>query len=535
MSSINFSKLRILIVDDFSEMRRNLRRMLENFGITKIQEAADASQTLALIATNDFDIIFCDYNLGNGRNGQQILEEIKYRKLIRPDTAFVMVTAEVGQDMVLSAVEYKPDDYLTKPFVSAVLKKRTEKMLNRKQRLAKIKTAIEQGALQKALELCNERLAESPRNIYDYLQLKGDILLSLGEQQQAKALYTGIVDTRPLPWAQYGLGRVEESLSNYSEACDIYEALISEHKLYMDAYDRLADCYIKRDDSKHAQSILTQATNLSPRQITRQRELGRVAHDNGDYNTATHSLRRAVKLGRDSYLKSLDDYTGLARTMAANGEGKDALKIIDNARREFKGRSDLNLQTAVIESIVYQKMGKSDLARQAMESAGIKGDLASTEVPIDITLELARTHLERSEKDEALVILNGLLQNFNEDPAIVAKVQKLFEEFQLSAEYHALLASVQKEISDINNSGVTLVKQGELDEAITLFQDAAKRLPKNKTVNLNAAQVLIMKMNQNGSNPKMLHSVHELLDRVRVAEPGNDKLLALTSMYNELK
>ena len=62
-----------------------------------------------------YDIVLCDYNLGAGQDGQQLLEELRYRHKLKNTSLFVMITAESSRDMVLGALEYLPDDYLTKP------------------------------------------------------------------------------------------------------------------------------------------------------------------------------------------------------------------------------------------------------------------------------------------------------------------------------------------------------------------------------------------------------------------------------------
>ena len=68
---------KILIVDDFAEMRSSLRNMLTPFDANDISMASTGEEAIELIAHNKFDIIMCDYNLGDGKDGQQVLEEAK--------------------------------------------------------------------------------------------------------------------------------------------------------------------------------------------------------------------------------------------------------------------------------------------------------------------------------------------------------------------------------------------------------------------------------------------------------------------------
>ncbi len=91
-----------------------------------------------------YDVVLCDYNLGEGMDGQQVLEEAKHRRLVGYATVFVMITAENTMEMVMGAMEYKPDDYLTKPFNKELLKSRLEKLVARKRDLVPVQTGQRQ-------------------------------------------------------------------------------------------------------------------------------------------------------------------------------------------------------------------------------------------------------------------------------------------------------------------------------------------------------------------------------------------------------
>ncbi len=532
MSHADLSHKRILVVDDFNEMRRTLRRMLEGFGVKYITDAANAHDALIALTRDSFDIVFCDYNLGEGKNGQQILEEARHRHLINAQTAFIMITAEMGQDMVLGVVDYKPDDYLTKPFVAGVLRKRLDRVLQRKAVMAEIEEAMAARDHARALELCDARIAEKPRNLYELLQLKSHVLIESRQYEQARNLLAEVLAERAIPWAQFNLAKVAACSGEHPQAIELLEALIGDNPMFMEAYDWLASSYGALGEPGKAQEAMNRAVAVSPRSLTRQRELGRLAYENNDVETAGRSFRRAVSLGKESYLKSLDDYTGLARSMASSGEGVEALRVIDAARKEFKGDNGIELQTAVVESVVHQKLGQPEKAREALAVAVNDPDAAAALVPPDVTLELARGHLDRGDREGAMALLNGLLKNYNEDPAMMRRIHAVFDDYHLGAEGDALIASAAKEIADINNRGVQLVKEGKLDEAIGLFEQAAERLPRNKTVNLNAAQVLIMAMQRSSAGKGVAKRARRHLDRVSAVDPNNEKLLALMRMYH---
>ena len=67
-----------LVIDDFGEMRNMIKGLLRTLGASNIDGARNAKEALALIENTRYDVIMCDYNLGNGRNGQQLLEELRH-------------------------------------------------------------------------------------------------------------------------------------------------------------------------------------------------------------------------------------------------------------------------------------------------------------------------------------------------------------------------------------------------------------------------------------------------------------------------
>nr|WP_305906617.1 response regulator [Methylomarinum sp. Ch1-1]MDP4519310.1 response regulator [Methylomarinum sp. Ch1-1] len=109
-------------------MRKAIKDMLGTLEIQNIAEADNGLNALKEIARGKFDVILCDYNLGNGKNGQQVLEEARLRKILPFTTVFIIISSEQAPGMVLGAMENKPDEYLTKPFNALQLLTRLQKI-----------------------------------------------------------------------------------------------------------------------------------------------------------------------------------------------------------------------------------------------------------------------------------------------------------------------------------------------------------------------------------------------------------------------
>lgn len=106
-------RLRILLVDDSSEMRVLLRRMLRHFGIEPVADASDGALALQWITVNDgkVDVVICDWNMP-GMSGMELFRRIRD---IHPGILFLMLTGRADVPSVMAAKEAGVTGYLVKP------------------------------------------------------------------------------------------------------------------------------------------------------------------------------------------------------------------------------------------------------------------------------------------------------------------------------------------------------------------------------------------------------------------------------------
>ena len=180
---------RVLVVDDFFNFRLTIKNMLRSFGIMYIDDAASGEEAVRKLALRRFDIILCDYNLGSGKSGQQVLEEGKFRGYIGYSSIFIMITAENTAEMIMSAMEYQPDSYIMKPFAKEVLEKRIKNIAAKKENIRDVERAILNKDFDSALRICDELLATNPGNLSEIMSLKGEVLLKKADYPRAADFY----------------------------------------------------------------------------------------------------------------------------------------------------------------------------------------------------------------------------------------------------------------------------------------------------------------------------------------------------------
>jgi tetratricopeptide (TPR) repeat protein len=531
---INLKMKKVLVVDDFFNFRLTVKNMMRSLGIMYIDDAATGEEALKTMAVRQFDIILCDYNLGPGKSGQQVLEEGKFRGYISYATVFIMVTAENTSEMIMGAMEYEPDDYLMKPFAKEVLEKRIRKIAARKENIRDIEKAIIDHDFDHALRLCDELLARSASNISEIMKFKGEVLLKKGEYNKAAEFYDKILLMGNVAWAQLGRGRVDFLSGNYEQAKETFEQIIAQNDKIMAAYDYLAKTLLKMNCPLEAQDVLMKAIAISPRALLRQKDLGNIAYRNEDFKTAETSFKAAVEHGKHSCFKNPSDYTNLAKTLVHGDEPQEGLKVLGNALKEFPDESDTRLHLSIAESYVYTKMNKTDEAKRALADAQKFAAEMEGDIPGNLSLDLAQACLATGDTKKGMAIIKNIVESNHDNDEILDNVRYVFKEMGMVDKGEALIETTQSEIIRLNNKGVKLAQDGKLTEAIAYFEKAAEHLPENKIINANAAQVLMLYMKGRGVNEQQLAKAKTYLDRVRKIDENYTDYAALLAMHREL-
>ena len=121
--------MKILIVDDFSTMRRIIKNLLRDLGYTNTHEADDGNTALPMLKGGDFDFLVTDWNMP-GMTGIDLLKEIRSDDSLA-SLPTLMVTAEAKRDQIIEAAQAGVNGYVVKPFTAQVLKEKIDKIFER--------------------------------------------------------------------------------------------------------------------------------------------------------------------------------------------------------------------------------------------------------------------------------------------------------------------------------------------------------------------------------------------------------------------
>lgn len=121
--------MKILIVDDFSTMRRIIKNLLRDLGFTNTIEADDGQSALPLLKAGSIDFLITDWNMP-GMSGIDLLKTVREDPNIK-QIPVLMVTAEAKREQIIAAAQAGVNGYVVKPFTATVLKEKIDKIFER--------------------------------------------------------------------------------------------------------------------------------------------------------------------------------------------------------------------------------------------------------------------------------------------------------------------------------------------------------------------------------------------------------------------
>lgn len=118
--------MRVLIVDDFSTMRRIIKNIMRQLGYNNIVEADDGTTAWETLNKDKIDFIISDWNMPK-MSGIELLRKVRASEEFA-DLPFLMVTAEAQQENIIEAVQAKVSNYIVKPFTAETLGQKIDKI-----------------------------------------------------------------------------------------------------------------------------------------------------------------------------------------------------------------------------------------------------------------------------------------------------------------------------------------------------------------------------------------------------------------------
>lgn len=123
------SKIKLLVVDDFSTMRRIVRNLLKELGFTNVDEAEDGAVALQKLKGGGFDFVVTDWNMPN-MDGLTLLQSVRADPALK-HLPVLMITAEAKKENIIAAAQAGASGYIVKPFTAATLNEKLTKIFEK--------------------------------------------------------------------------------------------------------------------------------------------------------------------------------------------------------------------------------------------------------------------------------------------------------------------------------------------------------------------------------------------------------------------
>jgi len=438
MSAATFRDKRFLVIDDQPMARESLRAIAQTAGAFSVDFATGYQEAIFRIRNNAPDVILCDYMLGDGRSGQQLLEELNRFELLPDETIFMMVTGEQSYEQVVAAVELVPDDYIIKPFSPDKLMLRLERVIAKKAFFAPYYREMRYRNYDAALAiLAAGRTSEAGRTYrFETLREEAEVHLAAGQPEKAEATYRAILEHFDFPWARAGVARALERQNRLHEAREEIDRVVARTPHYFDAADLKAGICMAQGDHAEAQKVLDGVARRTPRNYLRKRLLAQAAELNGDAETARAAMADVIANDTMPGAVTPSDQLALARTHADAGDHIAAEKVLLTMRESEVMNLPLAAQASfsALLAVCCPEKGRSKFA-------GLRPALLVTALDATARMDILRAALETADGELADRQARELIAG-DEARRVFATVRRLYTQYGRDSEFREIQRQV---------------------------------------------------------------------------------------------
>jgi DNA-binding NarL/FixJ family response regulator/Tfp pilus assembly protein PilF len=530
------SNLSVLVIDPNPGMRGSLQNMLVQANITKIEFAVNSGTAIKQLAKRAYDIILCEYDLGDGtdgQDGQQLLEDLRHHKLIGLLSIFIMLTSEGVYSKVVSAAELTPTDYILKPFTVDVLSQRITRAIERRAIFLPVYQQIGQGNLREAIKSCVSAAASNPRHAADFMRLRAEMHVSLNELPEAEELYNEVLATKALGWAQLGLGRTLFAQDRVEEAEKVLGILVVDNPKLMAAYDLLARCREAAGDTAGAQRILEDAVSISPHVVRRLRKLGEVALEAGDVAAAEKSFKQVVAKAKYSEFRNPEDHVNLVKTLIKKGDPTQASGVIRDMEKSLRGNSNIDICKSISVAMLHESAGNQDAVITELNNA-VSAVRSATGLSSELRIGLARSCLNNKLDKEASDVMLAVMNDVNSG-VTMQQAMGVFAKAGRQDLAEGMGAQLKVQSQNLLTVAAEKTHMGDLKGAVQTLLEALHKSPSNLQVMIALANGILRQIDELGWDHHLGEICHNQIETIRKLDAAHLALGPLNDSYAAAK
>jgi len=484
-----YAKKHFLIISEVAEFRIHLTKMLESFGVKRIQTAKDITVAQALYARQPAHYVISDFEYQNGSDALQLLRNLQLRGEYKFRSVFIVCCSAHQLDRVRSALFHAPDDIWQPPLQKADVRARLDQLMVMKAALKHIETALDQAEYQSAVQLAQEKVGRVPKLAFQCLRMMALAFIRQGEFEQALQVYQRVLKNAEHAWALLGQAICQQELGQYLNCIESCDLVLDKHSYCVDAYLQKAESLGQLNQLPQAHQQLTRATELEANNLQVLRKLGRLSLQLKDMDTFASCFRKMMTVADSNATIALDteDWINYARGLfylflnKGPVRGKRFLnelqELLKKQQRRFNDAPQAVLALQLIQARMMAHQNDPDGANQLIDEV------------LERCLSL---HPELMLREEAELTYEAC-------PDLSA-AEQLHQELNQGMTIIYPVAPDHERSQTLNRDGMNLYQQGKFTAAKQRFIDAFRYAPDSVSVALNLLQTLLKLMEQQGRN-----------------------------------
>lgn len=525
------TSLQVLVIDDQQQMRQIIRESLYRLGIRQVAMAGTAREALKLMGSGAIDVVLSDYHLGEGTDGQQLLEAARGGKLLSPLAPWVFVTANSLRGDVLAAGDYVPDGYIVKPFTDQLLARHIETLAARKQSLAPLLHAIADEQWDQVLSVADSYIQRGDALSVEGLKQKARALMKLGRFDDAHAAFRrALAMNSELPWALLGEAQALRALGKSDDARSALEQLIARQPDYASAYDTLLEIAEEQGDQDAALATARAVADLVPN-AKRKIRLGAVALGAGQSDVAVKALEQAVARNKASVTRSHHEKVLLAQALLDSGDAQRALAVAADVTKQFADHPTAPLLSKALAAQAHQQSGHADEAARLM--AELEPCIAGAALDDGQRLLLAKSALATGRLEIGQSLIETIARNNSDKPLVLAAALRAAEGTPAEGPCQALVERAGADVREALAALHEAKRNGEFAEAIRIGEQALALSPAHFTVQIELCTLYLVAMGRLGQAPQHAARARDLLAALEQQHPHHSRVAAARKFYRE--
>lgn len=499
LTSVN--NLRVAIVEDNATARVNLRNQLmavDNFTIHSFSSGVELRNGVRL---QDYDLIFMDYHLEHGKTGVEWIQTLAERGYLNPKVGLFFITSDSQAQTIGQMLDVYPNEIIVKPYTLKGLKTSIRQYLKFRKIAFPILDSMAKQKHEQALKSIEQKLAsaEHKKFYYQFLQVKGRLLLETKQFDLAEELYMGVLDkSSSVLWARWGLIKCEFMAGEWKQCQNQLHKLMNNAIARHKALEWLAGMSVKERKYNSAEMFLTSigdsslsvlGTRLKVFALTKQSKhiqaeelLEKKLQSNISINERMQDF--AFELAR-YYLSRAEE-----AEQPHNKSDKSSPEAIDYTQKArfllnkaSRARMDIPTETHKDFMLAHSYCIDDNPTRAQKQISNVSVDAICRTKPACM-LDAANVLLQLGKKDEANQVLSAI-----DDKALNAQMDAesiLFSEDVKQLEKKHNLH--QQRAMNNNERGMQLYQQGNIQSAMQNFYNAYSLLPSIPAFALNLLQ-----------------------------------------------